>query len=92
MYPNIPEKIFAETDIVEQCCIVGAKKDKNLVLKMYVVLAKEISENSVEAERILRSVAEEKLPLYSRPSFYEFIDTMPLTDAGKIDYRRLENS
>jgi len=41
-------------------------------------------------EQELRSFCEERLPEYSRPTFYEFRDSLPLTAAGKVDYRELE--
>lgn len=35
-------------------------------------------------------MCKEKLPEYSRPYNYEFIDELPLTAAGKVDYKLLE--
>jgi acyl-CoA synthetase (AMP-forming)/AMP-acid ligase II len=32
-----------------------------------------------------------KIPSYSRPAFYEFSESLPLTAAGKVDFRALES-
>ena len=43
-----------------------------------------------EIERELREICDNQLPSYSRPTFYEFCERLPLTAAGKVDYRALE--
>lgn len=90
VFPNIPEEVLAEHGEVLQSCIVGAVSDGNEVLRAYVVVeAKNLSQTErIESE--LRRICEQKLPVYSRPTFYEFRDQLPLTAAGKIDYRALE--
>lgn len=38
----------------------------------------------------LRNLCQKKLPDYMCPTFYEFVEALPLSFSGKIDYRALE--
>jgi len=38
----------------------------------------------------IRELCQRELPEYSCPSCYEFIDNLPLTAVGKVDYKALE--
>ena len=90
VFPNIPEEVLAEHTEVLQSCIVGAFSDGNEVLRAYVVVSAEKLSEVPRIETELRRICEQKLPVYSRPTFYEFREKLPLTAAGKIDYRALE--
>lgn len=90
VFPNIPEEVLAEHGDVLQSCIVGAVSGGNEVLRAYVVVSSESLSETKRIEEELRRICEEKLPIYSRPTFYEFREQLPLTAAGKVDYRALE--
>ena len=90
VFPNMTEKILEENDRVVRSCVVGAKTGFDQVLRAYVVVAKDEVCRSKEVEEELRSLCEKKLPSYARPMFYEFREELPLTAAGKINYRELE--
>lgn len=90
VFPNIPERVLASLKSVEQSCIVGAKNGDDDVLRAYVVLKTEDRDKTTEIEKELRRICNEELPSYSRPTFYVFLDKLPLTAAGKVDYRALE--
>lgn len=90
VFPNIPEKVLEENEAVKQCCIVGANDHGDQVLKAFVVLPEDALSETDHIERELRRTCKEKLPSYSRPTFYEFISALPLTAAGKVNYRKLE--
>lgn len=90
VFPNISEEVLAEHDEVLQSCIVGAVSNGNEVLRAYVVVSAESLSQAKRIEEDLRRICEQKLPSYSRPTFYEFREQLPLTTAGKVDYRALE--
>ena len=91
VFPNMTEKVLDENENVIQSCVVGADSGADQVLRAFIAVSKESLERAAEIEQALRRHCEEKLPSYARPTFYEFCDTLPLTAAGKIDYRALED-
>lgn len=40
--------------------------------------------------RELQQICKEELPEYVQPVGYKFLDELPLTPIGKVDYRKLE--
>ncbi len=90
VFPNIPEEILNGHHAVVQSCIVGMNFGNDQILKAYIVLDENSRPNSDKIEQELRQGCEGNLPIYSRPAFYEFLDNLPITAAGKVDYRKLE--
>ena len=90
IFPNMTEKILNENENVVHCCVVGAESGTDQVLRAFVAVSRENLAKTAEIELALRQHCEEKLPSYARPTFYEFRDLLPMTAAGKIDYRALE--
>ena len=88
MFPNIPESIIESHDSVSQSCIVGVKQGENQVLQAHIVISDLSNADQVESE--LRELCDKELPSYSRPTYYKFHNNLPLTSAGKVDYRALE--
>lgn len=88
VFPNIPESIIESHDSVSQSCIVGVKQGENQVLQAHIVISDLSNADQVESE--LRELCDKELPSYSRPTFYSFHKSLPLTTAGKVDYRALE--
>ncbi len=90
VFPNMAEEILESHTSVVQSCIVGANDGDDQVLRAHIMVSKEDISKNVEIEKELRKICEGKLPSYSRPTFYCFSDSLPLTAAGKVDYRELE--
>ena len=90
VFPSVPEKVLEENEAVQQCCIVGADDNGDQVLRAFVVITEGQRSDINQIEQELRSLCEAKLPSYSRPSYYIFLDALPLTASGKVDYRKLE--
>ena len=91
IFPDRVEKIIDSNISVNVSCVV--QQDTNsaeVKLTAYIVLKEIIQSDNNIIEQELRKVCEAELPDYSRPDKYVFIDKMPLTAAGKIDYRALE--
>ena len=92
VFPNIPERILDSHELVLQSCIVAASDNDNRVLRAFVVIADTDKGKEKTIENELRSLCDENLPSYSRPTFYVFCSSLPLTPAGKVDYMALETS
>lgn len=91
IYPDYVENVLNESHEVESSCIVQQDNNSTEVkLTAYIVLRRTNQSDINIIEQELRKVCEAELPDYSRPDKYVFIDKMPLTAAGKIDYRALE--
>ena len=91
VFPNIPEKILDSHQSVVQSCIVGAKEGEDQVLRAFIVINHVDTEEIKRIEKELRMICEEQLPSYSRPTTYRFLESLPLTAVGKIDYLALES-
>ena len=91
IFPDRIEKLLDSHKPVEVSCVVKSSGDAPTVkLKAYVVLKEKYRSDSNSIETELREMCRAELPQYSLPSEYEFIDKMPLTASGKIDFRTLE--
>ncbi len=84
------EEVLGKCDGVTNSCVVGMTQGENQVLKA-VVAIDEANIDQKKVEKSLRSICEKELPRHARPTYYEFVDELPLTGAGKVDYRKLEN-
>lgn len=91
VYKIVPaqvEEILNAHEKVCESCVVGAAKGKNKVLKACVVTREDT--DNILLERELRLLCSDRLSENMRPVFYEFMEALPLTPAGKVDYRALE--
>ena len=85
------EKVLDELEDVIQSCVVGAVSGADQVLRAFIAVSKENLSRTEIIEQVLRKHCEEKLPSNAHPTFYEFRTALPLTAAGKIDYRKSED-
>lgn len=91
VFPKLLEDEFMEIEGVQAITIVGKtiSNDSNInELVAYVVLENGMEENVVLDN--MQRFANEKLESYERPSNYVFIEKLPRTTIGKVDYRELE--
>ena len=91
IFPDRVEKLLDSHKAVEVSCVVKQPGDSAEVkLTAHVVLKEQYRVNSSRVEQELRKLCNSELPEYSRPDKYVFRDSMPLTAAGKVDFRALE--
>ena len=92
VFPSVIEDVVNKCSFVSACCAVGIA-DKNhsqgQLPIAFVVKSGNESENAVKAE--LFELCKKELPEYAQPIDFVFIDALPLTPIGKIDYRALES-
>ena len=91
IFPDRVEKLLDSYKAVEVSCVVKQPGDEAEVkLTAHVVLKEQYRSQNESIERELRALCAAELPEYSRPDKYAFRESMPLTAAGKVDYRTLE--
>ena len=91
VFPSMIEKVINSCSKIESSCAVGTADPDHIQGKLpivYAVLANNANKSTVKAE--LRKLCENELPEYAQPVDFRFIDFMPLTPIGKVDYRALE--
>lgn len=89
--PKIIEECVAVVPEVLEVCAVSAHIGSGYVPMIYIVLKNKcvVSHEHIRCE--VNRVCNENLPDYMRPWKIEFLDSMPKTTIGKIDFRALEN-
>lgn len=54
------------------------------------MLKNEFIGKEAEVEEKIRKNFEKDMSEFHRPTYYEFVEDLPLTAAGKVDFRKLE--
>ncbi len=91
VFPSQIEKVIIENEAVVTCCVVGTddkSHSQGRVPIAFVVTNASRNEEQVKAE--LFALCKAELPEYAQPVDFVFIDKLPLTPIGKVDYRKLE--
>ena len=92
MFPDRIEKAIRRCEDVELCCVVGVRDDERMFIPKAFI---ELKDPSLDKEKVQANIIEkckEKLPDYQIPQIFEFVDELPRTPRGKVDYRQLEES
>lgn len=88
--PKIIEDTISSADEVHEVCVVSAHNGDGYAPKAYIVL-KDVDKNSkVEITEKLNALCMQKLPDYLRPFKFEYLNSLPKTNIGKIDYNKIE--
>ena len=94
MFPSQIEKVIMTHTDIESCCAVAIQDKKysqgNLPL-LFAVRAQKSTKSDDSLKSELRYLCEKELPEYAQPCDFVFINSLPLTPIGKIDYRALED-
>ncbi len=90
VYPKTIERILEELSFVDKSCVVGVSDSyKMQSIKAYVVLKSQKEDKEKLKEEII-DYCKMNIAKFAIPSYIEFVDTLPTTKAGKIDFRALE--
>ncbi len=92
IFPMIVEDKIKENENVYSCCVVGRKRKDSACYEAVAYILKEAEAISTETEitNQLIFACEESLATYMRPVEYRYIDELPHTPIGKVDFRKLE--
>lgn len=90
VYPSLIEEVIASHPKVAHCSVVAIPHPYKIhAAKAYIVLkANEKITNIIKQE--IKELCEKNLAKYSIPKEFEFIDALPTTLYGKVDYQALE--
>ena len=93
VFPLQIERVIMNNTNVENCCVVATpdkEHSQGSLPLAFVVKAKNamITDEAVKAG--LKDMCQKDLPEYVQPIDFVFVDALPLTPIGKIDYRTLE--
>lgn len=80
------EAALTTHEAVESAAIFAVKNDDEAYINAVVVLKKDLKISD------LKLYLSERLPAYAVPSNIKFIDAIPRTSAGKVNYKILKNS
>lgn len=90
MFPDRIENAINKADSVNASCVVGIKDDDRIHYpKAYIELKDSNISESVAREEIL-AICKKKLPDYQVPTEIEFMEELPRTPRGKVDYKALD--
>lgn len=90
IFPDRIEKVIAKCGAVALCCVVGISDEERINFpKAFVVLKESVPSNNARIE--ISDACKQNLPEYMIPDEIEFVEELPRTSRGKIDYRALEN-
>ena len=90
VFPNEVEKTVSLLDGVVKCVLIG-KNDGTSEGQIPVLFAvKEENYSDQEMRKMIIDICKKNLQDYAIPHVIVFLDSIPLTPIGKIDYRRLE--
>ena len=90
VYPNQLEQIIDKCDVVDASCVIGVKDPLRVEkVKAYIVL-KEGVEKIPLTKRKIMDYCSSNIAKYAMPREIEFIDALPKTKLGKVDYRLLQ--
>lgn len=93
VYPGQIEEVISTHPDVEVCSVIGIPhKYKIHVPKAFIVVKKDTKKSNVRIRHELIELCKKKLSVYSQPKEYEFLDKLPKTLMGKVDYKKLESN
>lgn len=89
LFPMQIENVLSRHSAVDKCAVVGRLNgEKGYLVIAYVTLKSKDTGDNVEKE--LRQLCRQELKENSWPFEYHFVEKLPTTGAGKIDFRTLE--
>ena len=89
-FPDRIEKAVSQHPAVELCCVIGVPDTKRINYPKAFVVCKSKSDEKASVKKEIQEICRQSLPEYMVPEEIEFIDDLPRTARGKIDYRVLE--
>ena len=89
IFPSEIENIVKSHPEVDEACAIPYHFDEKTYIKLYVSL-KTLDLNKEKIKREIFDICKKNLIKYSWPKIIEFIDEMPRTNFGKVDFKKFE--
>lgn len=89
IYPQYIEKVLLTHPAIDNCAVIGIPHDyKKEVPKAFIVLRKNF-DNTEDLRNDIKKYASKSIAKYALPAEYEYVEELPKTKLGKIDYKKL---
>lgn len=92
VFPTMIDQVITRHGAVTESCTIGIKDREHTQGRLpfvYVVL-KEAKQENEEIKKELIELCRNELPEYAQPVDIVFLDKIPLTPIGKVDFQNLE--
>ena len=91
VYPSFIEETYRAMAEIYDCCVIGVGEEGKTTLKLFVVKNKKFNNDDEEAliDKI-KQFGEQNLSKWSVPREVVFIDELPRTKVGKVDFKVLK--
>lgn len=91
VYPSFIEESMRNMDAIYDCCVIGIEKEGKTHIKLYVVKHKKhFKDDEAELTESILKFAADNLSKWSTPRSVEYIDELPRTKVGKVDFKVLQ--
>ncbi|MBQ6676761.1 MAG: acyl--CoA ligase [Clostridia bacterium] len=91
VYPEAVESAVIRSSFVRDCAVVKKNKEGLGIIVKAFILLNETNESEENIWKDILNHCQQDLAERAIPQEYEFVDTLPYTSMGKIDYLALEN-
>ena len=92
LFPDRIERVLSKHPAVQLCCVVGVPDPTRINYPKAVVELLPSEKPSEQLEKEIISFCTSQLPEYQIPEQIAFVDSLPRTPRGKVDYRAVEQS
>ena len=91
VFPMELENIIEGHKMVDRCCVIGIPDPERIEkVKAFIVLKQGV-EQSEETKEELKAYFKMNIARYAMPREIEFVNELPKTKIGKVDYNKLRN-
>jgi long-chain acyl-CoA synthetase len=90
LFPDRIEKVIGQHPAVAVNCAIGVPDPERVHIPVAYIVPNEDRADCERIEKELRELCKTQLPEYMWPDRFVFVDELPRTSRGKIDYRALE--
>ena len=89
VFPLELENIIEGCPLVDRCCVLGIPdKERVELVKAFIVLKSNV-DRSEETKESIKEYCKTRIARYAMPRKMEFLDQLPKTKIGKVDYNQL---
>ena len=93
IYPSHVESLILRHPAVKKCAVVGVEDPEELNIPVANIVLKEDCDTKEMRNEVIDFIdltIKQELPDYSIMAGYNFLDDLPLTPIGKLDFKKLE--
>lgn len=91
IFPVLVESFLQQSPAVLECSVVGRMRDeKTMYEAVAFVVKKDAAQDNAQLVEELKGLCRENVASYMHPVEYRFVDALPRTPIGKVDFRALE--